>query len=74
MKFFSHSSYIVECEVLTTSNGEFIRISFDLASSLMSEILIKTIVSTRFVLLCEMQSFDDLCRIFYFYRGKNIDH
>lgn len=54
MKFFSHSSYIVECEVLTTWNGEFIRISFDLASSLMSEILIKTIVSTRFVLLCEM--------------------
>lgn len=63
MKFFSYSSYFVECEVLTTWNGEFVRI-IDLVSSLMSEILIKTIVSARFVLLCGMQSFNDLYRIF----------
>lgn len=65
MKFFSHSSYFAECEVLTTWNGEFVRI-IDLVSSLMSEILIKTIVSARFVSLCEMQSFNDLHRIFLF--------
>lgn len=65
MKFFSYSSYFVKCEVLTTWNGEIVRI-IDLAWSLMSEILIKTIVSTKFVLLCEMQSFSDLYGIFLF--------